>query len=93
MLQFASLNFDPSLEQILSTLIAGAVLVLPESDLWPTPGKIVELGVTVADLPTGYWQQWVQECVKAPELSRPFQTQTRHRRRRHHAARGSETLV
>ena len=28
----------------------------------------MELGLTVADLPTGYWQQWVQECVKAPEL-------------------------
>ena len=67
-LQFASLNFDPSLEQILSTLIAGAVLVLPESDLWPTPGKIMELAVTVADLPTGYWQQWVQEWTKTPAL-------------------------
>ena len=38
-LQFASLNFDPSLEQILSTLIAGAVLVLPESDFMAHAGE------------------------------------------------------
>jgi amino acid adenylation domain-containing protein/non-ribosomal peptide synthase protein (TIGR01720 family) len=58
--QFASLSFDASLEQILSTLYAGARLVVRGSAV-PTPDELVRQiaagGLTVAYLPTAYWQQ------------------------------------
>lgn len=70
-LQFATFNFDVSLEQILPTLICGATLVVRDINLWGTTEfhqKLLDYGITVADLPTGYWQQLVQEWVKTPEL-------------------------
>ncbi|MEH2068927.1 MAG: amino acid adenylation domain-containing protein [Nostoc sp.] len=70
-LQFASINFDASLEQIFPTLIAGATLVLRGSDVW-TPTKfqkiISDFGLTVVNLPTAYWQQLAQEWVKTQVL-------------------------
>ncbi|MBD2253936.1 amino acid adenylation domain-containing protein [Nostoc parmelioides FACHB-3921] len=70
-LQFASINFDASLEQIFPTLIAGATLVLRGSDVW-TPTKfqkiISDFGLTVVNLPTAYWQQLTQEWVKTQAL-------------------------
>ncbi|MDZ8258877.1 non-ribosomal peptide synthetase [Nostoc sp. ChiQUE01b] len=70
-LQFASINFDASLEQIFPTLIAGATLVLRGSDVW-TPTKfqktIADFGLTVVNLPTAYWQQLAQEWVKTQVL-------------------------
>ena len=59
-LQFASLSFDLSLEQILPTLIAGARLVMMGPDVWHSAEfhrKISEYGLTVLNLPTGYWQE------------------------------------
>jgi amino acid adenylation domain-containing protein len=59
-LQFASLNFDPSVEQIFSTLMTGACLVVRGSDVWSATefaAAIARHGVTVADLPTAYWVQ------------------------------------
>nr|MDZ8062915.1 amino acid adenylation domain-containing protein [Nostoc sp. EkiNYC01] len=70
-LQFASINFDASLEQIFPTLIVGATLVLRGSDVW-TPANfqkiISDFGLTVVNLPTAYWQQLVQESVKTQTL-------------------------
>jgi amino acid adenylation domain-containing protein/non-ribosomal peptide synthase protein (TIGR01720 family) len=63
-LQFASLSFDASVEQIFSTLFSGACLVLRGVEGWD-PGHFsryaTDAGLTVADLPTAYWDRWVQE--------------------------------
>ncbi|MBU7585508.1 MAG: non-ribosomal peptide synthase/polyketide synthase [Nostoc sp. TH1S01] len=63
-LQFTSINFDPSWEQIFTTLTVGATLLLRGSDVW-TPTKlhqiISDFGLTVVNLPTAYWQQLTQE--------------------------------
>ncbi|MEH2088950.1 amino acid adenylation domain-containing protein [Nostoc sp.] len=70
-LQFASINFDASLEQIFPTLIAGATLVLRGSDVWtPTNFQkiISDFGLTVVNLPTAYWQQLAQEWAKTQML-------------------------
>src|SRR4030095_16822304 len=59
-LQFASLSFDVSLEQILPTLIVGARLVMRGTDVWHTADfhrKISEFGLTVFNVPTAYWQE------------------------------------
>jgi len=69
-LQFASLSFDVSLEQILPTLISGANLILRDAEVWsPTDflRKITDLGLTVLNLPTVYWHQLAQEWVKLTE--------------------------
>ncbi|MEH1970996.1 non-ribosomal peptide synthase/polyketide synthase [Nostoc sp.] len=70
-LQFASINFDASLEQIFPTLLAGATLVLRGSDVWtPTNFQkiISDFGLTVVNLPTAYWQQLAQESAKTKIL-------------------------
>jgi aspartate racemase len=57
-LQFASLSFDPSVEQIFTTLTGGARLVLRGEELWSAKElweQIVAQGLTVVNLPTGYW--------------------------------------
>ena len=69
-LQFASISFDLSLEQILPTLIVGARLVVMGREVWrPSEfhNKASEFGLTVVDLPTGYWQELVQEWAAEPE--------------------------
>jgi amino acid adenylation domain-containing protein len=71
-LQFASINFDASLEQIFPTLLVGATLVLRGSDVWiPTNFQkiISDFGLTVVNLPTAYWQQWAQEWIKTQVLN------------------------
>lgn len=63
-LQFASLNFDTSLEQIFPPLIKGASVVLRDPEaLSPQEllAKISDLKITVVDLPTAYWQQVAKE--------------------------------
>jgi len=70
-LQFASLSFDLSLEQILPTLIVGARLVMMDTSIWHTAEfhrKILELGLTVLNLPTSYWQELAREWADAPDL-------------------------
>jgi amino acid adenylation domain-containing protein len=70
-LQCASLSFDLSLEQILPTLIVGARLVLVSPDAWHTTEYhkwISEFGLTVLNIPTGYWQELAQEWAGVSEL-------------------------
>ena len=64
-LQFASISFDASLEQILPTLSFGAAIVLP------TPGLLsdemlnecmLKQGVTVLELPPAFFQLWSLSC-------------------------------
>jgi amino acid adenylation domain-containing protein len=68
-LQLASMSFDLSLEQILPTLIAGARLVVV-GEVWRAEEfhkKAADCGLTVVDLPTGYWQELVLEWAAGPE--------------------------
>src|SRR5579859_3430536 len=69
-LQFTTLTFDISLEQIFPTLIAGACLVLRGPEVWSTAEfheKVQRFGLTVMNLATPYWHQLAQEWVHAPE--------------------------
>jgi amino acid adenylation domain-containing protein/non-ribosomal peptide synthase protein (TIGR01720 family) len=63
-LQFSSISFDISLEQIFTTLASGANLILRDKEVW-TPfelsRKCEEAGVSVANLPTAYWHQVVSD--------------------------------
>jgi amino acid adenylation domain-containing protein len=71
-LQFAALNFDASVEQIVPTLIAGASLVLMDPGVW-TPidfqRKVNELELSVVNLPPAYFQQMAQEWKPDLELN------------------------
>jgi amino acid adenylation domain-containing protein len=70
-LQFASLSFDVSLEEILPTLIVGARLVIMGTNVWPPAEfhrRISEFGLTVLNLPTAYWQELAREWAGVPEL-------------------------
>ena len=69
-LQLASMSFDLSLEQILPTLVVGARLVIVGREVWRAEefhSKAAEFGLTVVDLPTGYWQELVQEWAAGSE--------------------------
>jgi amino acid adenylation domain-containing protein len=75
-LQFASLSFDVSLEEILPTLIVGARLVVMGTNVWHPAEfhrKISEYGLTVLNLPTAYWQELAREWAGVPELVRNIQ--------------------
>ncbi|MGD1020131.1 MAG: amino acid adenylation domain-containing protein [Verrucomicrobiia bacterium] len=70
-LQFASLSFDVSLEEILPTLIIGARLVVMGTNIWHPAElhrKISEYGLTVLNLPTAYWQELAREWAGVTEL-------------------------
>lgn len=70
MLQFCSISFDAALEEIYTTWAAGATLVFREDDVSLEPGEflrwISEQRITVVDLPTAFWHEWVYAL---PELS------------------------
>jgi len=70
-LQFASLSFDVSLEQIIPTLLCGATLVLRGAEGWSMSelaGKIRDYKLTVVNLPTSYWHQLAQETEVLAQL-------------------------
>ena len=70
-LQFGSLSFDLSLEQILPTLIVGGRLVMMGTEVWHTTEfhkKVAEFKLTVLNLPTGYWQELAREWKDLSEL-------------------------
>ena len=67
-LQFASLSFDVTVEEIYPVwAIGGAVVLLPDnlsysySELTNT---IERHGVTTAELPTAYWREWMRELLR-----------------------------
>jgi amino acid adenylation domain-containing protein len=69
-LQFASLNFDASLEQILCPLLAGARLVLRGEELWDPADfsrMAQEYGLTVINLPPAYWHQVATSLAEETE--------------------------
>jgi amino acid adenylation domain-containing protein len=63
-LQFNSFTFDAAFEQILSTLISGATLVLRGPAVWNPKEfrqRLDDYGLTVVDLPTAYWHQVLED--------------------------------
>jgi amino acid adenylation domain-containing protein len=60
-LQFASLSFDTSAEEIYPCLAAGGTLVLRDEEMLASPARFMEacraFGITVLDLPTAYWHE------------------------------------
>ena len=69
-LQFCSISFDAALEEIYSTWAAGATLVFRKDDVSLEPGEFLrwasEERITVMDLPTAFWHEWVYAL---PEIS------------------------
>jgi amino acid adenylation domain-containing protein len=61
MLQFASLNFDASAEEIYPCLTQGATLVLRNDAMLTSISAFLETcaqwGITILDLPTAYWHE------------------------------------
>jgi amino acid adenylation domain-containing protein len=64
-LQLPSAGFDASIEQIFSTLAAGATLVVRGPEPWgprELAAAIAALGLTVVDVPTALFVRWVEEA-------------------------------
>ncbi len=69
-LQFSTLNFDGSVDQVFIALVNGGCLALREEEMWSAEEleeRIGEMGLTIIDLPTGYWSEWVRARSAAPE--------------------------
>ncbi|HEX5886576.1 MAG TPA: amino acid adenylation domain-containing protein, partial [Pyrinomonadaceae bacterium] len=60
-LQFASISFDVSVEEILWPLTTGARCVLRNDEMLASPETFLRecgaLGITMLDVPTGYWNE------------------------------------
>ncbi|WP_406009280.1 amino acid adenylation domain-containing protein [Streptomyces sp. NBC_00637] len=68
-LQFTNPGFDVLAEEVFPTLAAGgSVVVLPDTSVSPLELEqfIRENGVTVANLPTPYWDQWGADLDLGP---------------------------
>jgi non-ribosomal peptide synthetase component F len=63
MLQFCSISFDAAVEEIFATWVSGATLVFRMDEVSLEPGEflgwVAEQRITVMDLPTAYWHEWV----------------------------------
>ena len=66
-LQFASVSFDMAVEEIFSSLLAGARLRLRNADMVGTSSQFLrccqDWNITVLDLPTTYWHQLVTDIA------------------------------
>ncbi len=66
-LQFASVNFDASAEEIYPALVSGACLVLRNEEMLGSAALFLEAcrdwGITVLDLPTAYWHELSAELA------------------------------
>ena len=73
MLQFCSVSFDIAIEEIFTTWLNGAALVMRPADMPLAVSEFVawaeQQGITILDLPTAYWHEWVHHL---PELKKPF---------------------
>jgi amino acid adenylation domain-containing protein len=71
-LQFCSVSFDIALEEFFITWLSGAALVLRPEDMPLAVPDFLEWidreQVTVLDLPTAYWHEWVHHL---PQLKKP----------------------
>lgn len=63
-LQFSSLSFDISVEEIFSTLLNGGTLVIQSHKEVPSAAELERLiereRLTILNLPTAYWHEWAQ---------------------------------
>lgn len=70
-LQFSSISFDIALEEMFPTWSAGGCLVLRNSDMELQARGFIrwlrEHGITVVDLPTAFWHEWVHQLSELPE--------------------------
>ncbi len=77
-LQFASIGFDVSAEEIFPCLFSGGTLVLRTDfmlDSWKTFWDYCQTwGLSVLDLPTSFWQEWItgmqEESLSVPPCLR-----------------------
>ncbi|HEX2079053.1 MAG TPA: amino acid adenylation domain-containing protein, partial [Longimicrobium sp.] len=72
-LQFASFNFDPSIEQTLPPLVAGARVVLRGDEVLSAEaiGRLVEeQGITLLNLPTAQWHLLAAEWARGESVPR-----------------------
>ena len=71
-LQFCSVSFDIAIEELFITWLSGATLVLRTDDMPLAVPEFMEWieqrEISVLDLPTAYWHEWVHELG---ELKRP----------------------
>ncbi len=69
-LQFASIGFDTSAEEIYPCLTSGAALALRDDAMMGAPGDFLAacagLGVTLLDLPTAFWHEMVARLTEEP---------------------------
>ena len=68
-LQFASLSFDASLEQILAPLLFGATLVLRSNVTWDKAEffqAVRDFGITIAETPPAYWTELAESDGNSP---------------------------
>jgi amino acid adenylation domain-containing protein len=67
-LQFASLNFDTSAEEIFPCLTSGATLVLRTDEMLSSVSQFLRTchdgGISVLDLPTAYWHEITSELER-----------------------------
>jgi amino acid adenylation domain-containing protein len=72
-LQFASLSFDISLEELFPSWCAGATVVFRPDDATLASQSLSSWldreGITVVDLPTSFWQDWVYELSARKEAA------------------------
>ncbi len=68
-LQFASISFDISVEEIFPTLACGAALHLRDEAMGEAVEALVERsaawGITVINLPTAFWHEWAAALTEA----------------------------
>ncbi len=69
-LQFSSLAFDASVEEIFPILICGGTIVLPTEMIVESPERFLEkcceLNITILDLPTAFWHDIALQLEKRP---------------------------
>jgi amino acid adenylation domain-containing protein/non-ribosomal peptide synthase protein (TIGR01720 family) len=70
-LQFSSLSFDASVEEIFTTLTAGATLVLRSAEVQDVASFLAwsaDAEITILPMPTAYWHELVAELDGAARL-------------------------
>ncbi|MEW5928183.1 MAG: non-ribosomal peptide synthase/polyketide synthase, partial [Gemmatimonadota bacterium] len=67
-LQFASPAFDVMIEEVFPAWASGACVVFPEGEAPGSPRELQrvleEQRVTIAELPTAFWHEWVRQIVE-----------------------------
>jgi amino acid adenylation domain-containing protein len=71
MLQFATISFDAAVEEIFPTWMTGATLVLRPDSMLVSGTELLRMvqeeQLTILDLPTAYWHEWVHELTLLDE--------------------------